>query len=243
MSLMAAALISELPPCAPVDVEDGTLSEQTVHFMEQSPDPILNKLGKAFLTPDLFDLLGQRLIQAVLNRRKYTLIQENCRAGYIVLPDDEFGYFCARLRTAEYDLASMREMCQKSPVKEVARIALLVFSFGAMMDTPMATSAYRFSFVTQLKDALMSTDMKGLLGQHVVLLTWVLFLGAHASKSRKERSWYMMHLARALNADGMHCEDIDDLRSLLEGFFYLDRSHGTSLKECWDETSLLKSSV
>ena len=192
VSILASALLQERPLLPPPPVNDGQVSQKTLSILDNCRCPTLDKLGKSFLNK--FDIIGSRLLELVLTRRRFTLFQELCQRGFIRVEDDEFEYFYAQLRNVEYELASLR--FEESPMREVIRLAMLTFSYGTVVKAQKSTSAYTYAFVAQLKDGLDATDLRACWVPHTDLLCWVLFLGAHASKSRRERTWYIMQLAR-----------------------------------------------
>ncbi|PLB45513.1 hypothetical protein P170DRAFT_449198 [Aspergillus steynii IBT 23096] len=71
------------------------------------------------------------------------------------------------------------------------------------------------------------------------LLTWLLFMGACASKMMiLERTFFVTELATAVRIQGIR--SWQDLRASLMNFFYVDRVYLTPLRELWDELRVMQ---
>ena len=75
---------------------------------------------------------------------------------------------------------------------------------------------------------------------HDRLLIWTLFTAVHASPGRKERTWLVIQLSKCVARGGI--ADAENLREILEGYFYLECVNGRTLKQVWAEYEMLISS-
>lgn len=88
-----------------------------------------------------------------------------------------------------------------------------------------------------LKVALLETDLLSFWAPHSILLLWVIFAGACVSQSKKERPWFIFHLARGIRL--LKLQTLDQLRAMLLPFFYLDRMFKERLTKMWEEANAI----
>jgi hypothetical protein len=64
-----------------------------------------------------------------------------------------------------------------------------------------------------------------------------MFIGVRVSQSKKERPWFIFHLARGRRL--LALQSLDDFRDVLSRFFYIDRLFGESLIKIWEDVNLI----
>ena len=245
LSCIASVKLDIPPPTPPPIPTSLTLSQSTRHTLHHGPSPTLNKLGTSFLQPQNLPLLGSELLSTILSRRTASLLQILCNTGYLDLSASDFHYFCLQVRSTEYQLVTMPSSVPLTPLQEAIRLALLSFSFASTAPPKRLTSAYACCFASELGTALMDSLRSGCWGAsgdytNDLLLVWTLFTAVHASPGRKERTWLVIQLSKCLARGGYM--DMESVREVLEGYFYLECVNGRTLKQVWDEYEMLSSS-
>jgi hypothetical protein len=190
------------------------------------------------LEPDIARLFDESLVQAFRDLREVILYREYFHNQECILPEIEVEYFTIKAYETLHSALSIPFQFPRamSPQQEPCRLALLVF-WHANYAIHLPDSGIFRSLTKQLKSALEQTDLQSLWQPHYRLLVWVTFLGAYISVGQREHSWFMMYLARAARQRDLRTSN--DLKTMLQRFFYIDRIYHKGLEDLWDEASIL----
>ena len=234
MSATIARSFPILPPPSPL----VAASASTYDRVTSSTDPQLNQIGTGLLDPGVANLFDELLVQTFRDLREVTLYGEFFHNRECVLPEIEVEYFSAKAYGILHRVLSMPFQFPRatSPHQEPCRLALLVF-WHANWAIHLPDSGVFRSLTTQLKSALDQSNLQSLWHPHDRLLIWVMFLGAYISAGQREHSWFMMYLARSARQRGLKCSN--ELKAVLQRFFYIDRIYRKGVEDIWDEVSIL----
>jgi hypothetical protein len=190
------------------------------------------------LEPDIARLFDESLVQAFRDLREVILYREYFHNQECILPEIEVEYFTIKAYETLHSALSIPFQFPRamSPQQEPCRLALLVF-WHANYAIHLPDSGIFRSLTKQLKSALEQTDLQSLWQPHYRLFVWVTFLGAYISVGQREHSWFMMYLARAARQRDLRTSN--DLKTMLQRFFYIDRIYHKGLEDLWDEASIL----
>jgi hypothetical protein len=223
-----------MPPASPL----LAASASTYDKITSSADPQLKQMGTGLLNPDVASLFDESLVQAFRDLREVTLYREFFHNQECGLPEIEVEYFSAKAYETLHRLLSMPFQFPKatSPQQEPCRLALLIF-WHANWAIHLPDSGVFRSLTDQLKSALQQSNLQTLWHPHDKLFIWVMFLGAYISVGQKEHSWFMMYLARSIQQRGLKYSQ--ELKAVLQHFFYIDRIYRKGLEDIWNEASIL----
>ena len=208
----------------------------TAQTLNIGPESELDQLGTGFTTMSNADLLNPALRQIISKRRKFTIFKELYHGGILEATSTEFVILYTWLRFVEYDLWALLSDGPPSsltPVQESICLTLLVSEYDTVLKPQRSRSIPSHAFVGRLKDSVMRTDLSSLWGPYSDVLIWVSFIGAHSSRGREERKWFVLNLARFAALERF--QDVRELESILLKYFYLKRVHGSSLAVVWRE--------
>jgi hypothetical protein len=223
-----------LPPPSPL----VAASASTYDRITSGTDPQLKQIGTGLLDPGVASLFDESLVRAFYDLREVTLYRECFRDQECVLPEIEVEYFNVRAYEILHLVLSMPFQFPRatSLQQEPCRLALLVF-WHANWAIHLPSSILFRSLTTQLKSALEQSNLQSLWYPHDRLLIWATFLGAYISAGQRQHSWFMMYLARSARQRGLKCSQ--ELKAVLQRFFYIDRIYHKGLEDIWDEVSVL----
>jgi hypothetical protein len=196
-------------------------------------DPALNLMASAFQDHETVSVLGDRILLYVTQHREFVLFKYLISNGYVIASYDDLELIFDVHHLADYHLLSLPFNATLSPIQESTRLALYISAWLNSLSFEPGL-AYTFALVHQLQKALQEVEPPTSSKPAVRLLTWVLFIGAHISRTRAERPWFIQHLARATQLLGL--ESVGQLRDLLFNFFYMEKIYGPSLPQIWTET-------
>ena len=223
------------PPKLTQTVPDGLMAE-----IESKTGPNLEPVGRGLLSGHRSSFFTRDMLQILRDMRESTLFKEHVvenelGPGYIgsdIMAIKRM-HILHRLLTHS---ATSTDQAVRKDVEEVIRLSLLIFWNANLMLHQAASAIFR-SLTAQLKHALERTDLRFYWTPISDALIWVLFLGAHISLGQRQRPWFVMQIARG--AQILKIREWEDVRALLQRFFYLDRVYLTSYQNIWEEVLLL----
>ncbi|PWY79901.1 hypothetical protein BO83DRAFT_375844 [Aspergillus eucalypticola CBS 122712] len=156
--------------------------------------------------------------------------------------DETEDYFNTEVLYVEYSLHEDRytatgEIKMEATIEGCVRLACLVFHNTVIWGFYPHIAPVFPKPVTALRFALESTMSAGYFELCRDVLIWILFIGACSSRLLPERTFFVNELVSVLREDGS-IHSWQDLRALLLGFFYADRSYLTPLRELWEEIEM-----
>jgi hypothetical protein len=233
---MCAAITGSLPPAPPTSSLQVPAS--AFDLVLSDVPPFLRDVGTALLLPSVAGLFDWQLNQAFYDLREVVLYREYYHHKECPPPAAELDHFNAKSYNLRYLVLTIpfQNQTPVSDKQEACRIALLIF-WNANYLVRRPESALFRRLTTQLKAALETSDLQQFWGLHFELLVWVLFLGAHISAGQRERSWFIMNLARG--AQLLKLGNWADVRIILLRYFYIDRVYQKSFEEAWQEAQML----
>ena len=229
--------MNEPPMFSPPARNMTFISPSTAEMLDACPHAELNEVGQAFISSENLKVLGPAYLELILARRKLIIFEELSRLEMLNPSKEDFEWFYTHKHNVEYDLLS-KNASSLTPAQNAVRFGLVSYTFGTVLKKQRSTYAYSQVLTGQLKRCLDLTDMKSLWEPNVSLLMWQLLMGAHGATNKPERPWYVLQLARCFDKLGF--VSLDEPRKVLLGYFYLERIHGGSLEEMWNESSLLR---
>lgn len=149
------------------------------------------------------------------------------------------GYFNTEVLYIEYALHSDRyttcgQLKGDASIEGCVRLACFIYHNTAIWDFYPNIAPVFPKPIMGLRTALESILPTGCFHLCNDLLTWLLFMGACASKMMaSERAFFVTQLATAVRIQGI--QSWQDLRDSLMNFFYVDRVYLAPLRELWDE--------
>lgn len=154
------------------------------------------------------------------------------------------GYFNTEVLYIEYALHSDRytargEAKGDASIEGCVRLACFIYHNTAIWDFYPNIAPVFPKPIVGLRMALESIIPTGCFHLCRDLLTWLLFMGACASKMMlSERAFFVTELATAVRVQGI--QSWQDLRASLMNFFYVDRVYLAPLRELWDELRVMQ---
>lgn len=230
-------MIQEAPALHRPRLDTLAITPATAEILESCPDPEIGRVGRAFISSENYEVLGSTFLELVLARRRMVLFEELHRLEILSPSPADLDWYENRRGSVEYDLMT-KPASTLTPEQDAIRLAMVSFTFSSILANQRATYAFSQVLTGQLKLCLDKTDIKNLWRPRTKLLMWIVLMGAHGSKNKPERPWYVLQLARCFGKLGI--ERIEDAKEVFVEYFYLERIHGRSLKELWDEADLLR---
>ena len=231
------------PPFPARSMPADGLSKPTQEALDGCRDPALNLMASSFYAGPSVNLLGSRLLDLVAQRCRFLLSTEFWASSGIQASPDELEYFTATEQSVDYGLLCLpfhAEGSDLTPLQETARLALFVVGYAVFLrHEPFAT--YTRALVTQLRESLLKTDLRGYWSPGCSLLLWVMFIGAFVSRSQRESPWFIMHLARGIHHLKIKSEQ--ELEDALIRYFYTERLFGVHFAEIWDQAFMVPQSM
>lgn len=221
------------PPFAPTVTEGAEFLISARRKFGNLSEPALRLMSSAFNDPEIASLLGDRLLQYVTRHQEFVLLKYLISTGEISASNDDLELIFDLHHLADYHLLKLPFEAMLSPIQESTRLALYISAWLNTLNFEPGV-AYTDALIHQLQDALQRLDLPPFGMAAFRLLIWELFVGAHISRTRSERPWFIRHLARAAGFLGL--ESASQLRQLLLGFFYMEKIYGQSLPHIWEET-------
>lgn len=165
--------------------------------------------------------------------------------GYQVFDEETEEYFNHEILYVEYTLHSDRftdsgEIKGDATLEGCVRFACLLFHNTSIWQFYPQNESIFPRPVQALRAALETTIPAGYFKHCPDLLIWILVIGACSSNSR-ERQFFVAELVPAVREYGIR--SWQDLRHLLLGFFYLDRSYLGPIRVLWDELHVVAASL
>lgn len=162
--------------------------------------------------------------------------------GYKDFNDETEDYFNFEVLYVEYSLHSDRyhpsgQVKGDNSIEGCCRLACLCFHNSAIWNFYPTIAPLLPKPILALHAALEATIPTGLFVFCRDLLIWLLFIGAACSQAMPaERAYFVSELATAARLHGVG--SWQEARSILMGFFYVDRVHLPMLREIWHEVQL-----
>lgn len=204
----------------------------------------------ALLSTRLFPLLkipgifGETMPQIVYDLLELSWYAEWIKGntGYKEFNEETEDYFNTEVLHVEYQLHTDRytatgQVKGDNSIEGCTRLALLLFHNSAIWNFYPMVGQLLPKPIQALRTALEVTIPSGLFALCRDLLLWQLFMGAACSLTLpSERAFFVSELANAARLQGIH--SWQEARSILLGFFYVDRIHLPMLRQVWDECHL-----
>lgn len=204
----------------------------------------------ALLSTSLFPLLkipgifGEAMPQIVYDLLELSWYAEWIKGntGYKEFNEETEDYFNTEVLHVEYQLHTDRytatgQVKGDNSIEGCTRLALLLFHNSAIWNFYPMVAQLLPKPIQALRIALEATIPSGLFALCRDLLLWQLFMGAACSLTLpSERAFFVSELANAARLQGIH--SWQEARSILLGFFYVDRIHLPMLRQIWDECHL-----
>ena len=221
------------PPFAPTVVADSKFLTETRKKLGYFSDHTLNLTASAFYDPEIAVLLGDTLFMYVRMHYEFVLFKALISKRVVIASNDDLELIFDLHHLADYHLLSLPFNEDLSPLQEVIRLALYISAWLNTLNFDPGLG-YTNALLQQLEEALQSLELPSGPTPVSRLLTWVLFVGAHISRTREERPRFVQHLAKAIKLLGV--QSAAQLRELMSKYFYMERIYALSLQEIWDET-------
>jgi len=237
-----SATISRSFPISPPPCPLTAASTSTYERIASNTDPQLQQMGSRLFEPDLAKLFDECLVRAFHDLREVILYREFFHTQECVVPEIEVEYFRVKSHQILHRVLSIpfQSSTALSPQQEPCRLALLVFWY-ANYRIHLPDSVMLRSLTTQLKAALVQSNPQALWQPNYELFIWVTFLGAYISVGHREHPWFVIYMARVARLQGL--ESAQDLKAVLQSFFYIDRIYGEGLESIWGEVSILMDAI
>lgn len=162
--------------------------------------------------------------------------------GYKGFSEETEDYFNFEVLSVEYSLHSDRytpsgQAKGDNSIEGCCRLACLCFHNSAIWNFYPMIAPLLPKPILALRTALEATIPSGVFALCRDLLIWVLFIGAACSQIMPpERTYFVSELAVACRLHGV--TSWQEARSILLGFFYVDRVHLPMLRQIWQEVQL-----
>ncbi|EKV08072.1 Actin-binding FH2 [Penicillium digitatum] len=204
----------------------------------------------ALLSTRLFPLLkvpgifGEAMQQIVYDLLELSWYAEWIKGntGYKEFNEETEDYFNTEVLHVEYRLHTDRytatgQVKGDNSIEGCTRLALLLFHNSAIWNFYPMVGQLLPKPIQALRTALEATIPSGLFALCRDLLLWQLFMGAACSLTLpSERAFFVSELANAARLQGIY--SWQEARTILLGFFYVDRIHLPMLRQVWDECHL-----
>jgi hypothetical protein len=220
------------PPFAPTVVERAEFLTNARRRLRGFSDSTFKLMASAFHDHETASLLGDTLLQYVVHHREFVLFKYLILIGDVTASIDDLELIFDVNHLTDYHLLSLPFNVALSPIQEFTRLALYISAWLNTLSFEPSL-AYTKALIQQLQEALQRLELPPNPISALKLLTWQLFVGAHISRTRAERPWFIQHLARAIQLLGL--ESADQLSELLYKFFYMKRIYWRSLPQIWVE--------
>ncbi|KAJ5172006.1 hypothetical protein N7492_004599 [Penicillium capsulatum] len=161
-------------------------------------------------------------------------------SGFKDFDDETEDYFNFEVLYIEYSLHMDRytptgQVKGDNSIEGCCRLACLCFHNSTIWTFYPKIGPLLPKPVLALRAALEATVPTGLYSLCRDLLIWILFMGAVCGQYLPaERTYFVSELSAATQLHGV--SSWQELRSLLQGFFYADRVHLPILRQIWQET-------
>ncbi|KAJ5750461.1 hypothetical protein N7533_007489 [Penicillium manginii] len=191
--------------------------------------------------PGIFSDLFAKIIYDLLELTWYAEWIKGT-TGYKDFNEETEDYFNFEVVYVEYALHSDRytptgQAKGDNSIEGCVRLACLCFHNSAIWNFYPMIAPLLPKPITALRAALEATIPSGVFALCRDLLIWLLFVGAACSQVMPlERTFFVSELATACRLHGV--TSWQEARSILLGFFYVDRVHLPMLRQIWQEVQL-----
>lgn len=194
-----------------------------------------------FLNVTMKSLVPQKMYKSLVALRAPLLFRSVCTTGAIEVTRTDYNIFVNKQQWVEYDLLSLPFLTTLSAWQDSMRLAILIA--GMTTDVPFQpTMSYARNIVEQLRQSCQDIAPEELtVSLKKEVFVWILFIGCLLSKGLKERTWFVLKLAKVGRDFGV--DSCDTLRALLKKFIFLDWVHEEKLHEIWREIEVLTQAV
>ncbi|KAJ5095827.1 hypothetical protein NUU61_005183 [Penicillium alfredii] len=191
--------------------------------------------------PGIFGAAMSQLIYDLLELTWYAeWIKGN--TGHQQFNEDTEEYFNTEVLYVEYSLHMDRytatgQVKGDASIEGCCRLACLLFHNSAIWNFYPQIAPLLPKPILALRAALEMTIPSGLFALCRDLLIWLLFVGAACSAALpQERAFFVAELAAAARLQGVG--SWQETRTILMGFFYVDRVHLPMIRQIWKEVQL-----
>ncbi|PLB39089.1 uncharacterized protein BDW47DRAFT_116745 [Aspergillus candidus] len=215
------------------------------HLSVRPPSADLsNTAARLIALTEIPGIFGPALTQTIYDLGELTWWAEWIKSDptYQDFGEETEDYFNTEVLYIEYALHTDRYTDTgaskgDASIEGCVRLASLLFHNSAIWDFYPQIAPVFPKPITGLQKAIETTIPAGCFHLCRDLLIWLLFMGACASRLMvRERAFFVAELAAAVQDQGLH--SWQELRTLLLGFFYVDRTYLGPLREVWDEVQM-----
>jgi hypothetical protein len=170
------------------------VSETTPGFL-MTPPPVV--YGASFSSPPILESLHPSMIEICFTMCRLTEVLE--KATREDATPQEFIYFYSTLKWISVRRAQFRASCYNTGTKdECIGIAIEIFRCNVFAAQPESRSL-NFNFCSQLRHALMRTDLFSYWNGRTQILIWALFVVGTVEFEGESRQWFMDLLRRSIS--------------------------------------------
>jgi hypothetical protein len=207
-------------PNLPLTWDPGNPSEETM--LKIGPPDSLKALGLSFLTVQpskVFHADMLDIISALTTLVHFTVYSWTPTAD---LTPDDLSWQTLRRAAIEHRLLSFPSTHNRAGdhnfIQECTRVATL-FWVALYLADPIRTELVA-PFNPLLRQTLERSGLQSLWYPHSALLLWIVTIGAFIAKNGDEYDWFATMAAKV--ATYLQVTKIADLKTVLQGFFYID---------------------
>lgn len=204
-------------PIFPLDWEPGPLPAQKMLNIQNEVEPLLSELAQGFFGLDKH-LLGPELLQIIGDIRVCAQVSQQMESQEITDPSDQHWIFLRHQAITCRLLA----LSTSSETQECCRVALIVW----LLKITVYFGAQRWSknLLPRLKAAILRLENLGE-GYSLLLMFWMVSLGAMTAEYTDERDWFLRQTTKAARSLGIKF-DKEPFRRVLKRFLFLRREDG-----------------
>ena len=183
--------------------------------------------------------MGPELAELVKQQRDVMLLQEVCTSEQLKHTLEDYSYLYTKKLWVEYQLLSFphRKSKEMPVTSEQQAVSLALFTFSQpIIRVTRATAAFPKAMALQLIRAIEKSDLSKNWDPCSELLLWVLFIAALLSQGEVKWSWIVARIADTTRH--LQIDTAEQLRELLDGFYYFPEYFETVLQDVWSEVQV-----
>jgi hypothetical protein len=234
-SIIGAASTRQPPPFDPPTLSQTEISLPVLIAMDITDS--VSMIG--FQDDHTKALLGHRLLNLIAALHLPLKFKALCASGILRPKPNDYAIFVNNQQWAQTNLLRLPSVCSFSPWQESVRLAVLV----AVMHTDvrfLPEYTYTSCLSQQLRQSCHECSPESGADQ-TRLFVWILFIGAILSKGLKERTWFVLKMAKICQQ--LHLNTRDQLRIILQRYIYLNWLFEDKFAESWKEIEVVSQSL
>ena len=166
--------------------------------------------------------------------------RESCLGNESEVELCEIEYFDTLWLRVQHSLVTFSSSAcfsQDSDVQKISRVAIPLFVVQNQLGIYHRHCAVVDILLDQLMEVLNSVDLEQCWDTYIELMLWAFMFAVYTSTDPAKRGWFLFELAKGVQERMIW--RWEEVRKILQGFFYVDRLYEVDFRAICEEVSVL----